>query len=161
MKKVILNIITFIICLALAIWFYLPIFQNNTIIAVAIMSLILIYGAAMSVSGYGMWKIKYYEIKAVHKGLSEKERKNILFYSVLTLCPTYYCLVLSSIFPMIGYEIWFLTVFPCLIIISLPIKTVAEEYYHFTHKKWLFLTVNLIIIVLVQIVGQVVIRQFF
>ena len=93
-----------------------------------------LYAFCMGFGWKSMEKIKKLEKKAIHFGLTDKDDFKILFFSLATLSPTYFCVIIVSLVPLYTYEIWFITVFPCILLNCLPANSVLEEYCCLTHR---------------------------
>ncbi len=75
----------------------------------------------------------------------QKDDRRILRFSLLTLFPTYFCMILVSSVPLYTYAVWFITVFPCILLNCLPMSSVPEEYHGLTRKKTPFLACYILI----------------
>ena len=80
------------------------------------LALFFAYGMCMGESWKSMEKLKEYEQKLIHFGLDHKDYNRILYFSLTTLLPTYFCVFLVSLVPLYTYEVWFITVFPCILL---------------------------------------------
>jgi len=107
----------------------------------------------MGVCEESMKQLKKYETIQTHTDLTKNRRFLILFLSLTTLSPTYFCVLLVSVIPLFTYEVWFVTVFPCLILISLPMISVLEEYHTLTKKKLPLIISFAVIIIFLTLVG--------
>lgn len=133
---------------------------RSDVIPIIVSGVIILCANTIALSERGLKQLLNYEHKAVNLGLNEKDKKRILLNSVFSLANVYFSVALASIIPLFQYEIWFVTVFPIILISIIPIKAVADEYYLFTHKRGVFWCINIFIIVFLQILGQTIIWQF-
>lgn len=156
MKRIISSIILFILSITFLACIYVSVF-NVSVTAICILVLFFaIYGFCMDSSWKSMKKLKEYENKLIHFELTSKDDARILLFSLKTLFPTYFCVFLVSLIPLYRYEVWFITVFPCIFINCLPAISVLDEYYGLTHKKLPFITLFFIIIAIFSLVGIII-----
>lgn len=99
------------------------------------------------------YELKKYEIKLINSGLTKKDDSKVLFFSLTSLSPTYFCITLVSMIPMYTHEVWFITVFPCILLNYLPASIVLDEYYCLVHKKLPFLITLLLLTVIFCFIG--------
>lgn len=135
MKRLIYNILLFVGILLILFFAYRNIFDGHALPIILSVSFLTLYGGAMALGEIGMQRLKKYEYKAVHKGLESEDSSKIYGAAILSLFPMFFCIGLASAFPIMVYEVWFITVFPCLIVSYFPIKEVFDEYYSLTRKK--------------------------
>ena len=107
-----------------------------------------------------MEKLKKYEQKLIYFELNKKDKLNILFYSLTTLSPLFFCVFLVSLVPLYTYEVWLITVFPCIILNCLPASSTMEEYYGLTHKKYPFVILFLLITIICCLLGIIASHLF-
>jgi len=132
---------------------YVKILKASMLSVIIILTVIFLYAVCMGVCEESMKQLKKYEIIQTHTDLTKNQRFLILFLSLTTLSPTYFCVLLVSVIPLFTYEVWFLTVFPCLIFISLPMISVLEEYHTLTKKKLPLIISFAVIIIFLTLVG--------
>ena len=108
-----------------------------------------------------MEELKKYEQKSIHFGLENKDYNKILYFSLTTLFPTYFCAFLVSLVPLYTYEVWFITVFPCIFLNILPASSGLEEYFGLTRKKLPFLLFFSLLIVICCSLGIIISHIFF
>jgi len=164
MKRILTNAILFI----LSIIFFLCIYSSVFKISFAIICILLIffatYGLCMNVAWKSMEKLKKYEQKLIHFRLTSKDDIKVLLFSLTTLSPMYFCVVLVSLIPIYTYEVWFITVFPCVLLNCLPATSVLDEYYGLTHKKLPFLisffVLTIVFCLMGGIISSIVLKKF-
>ncbi len=91
----------------------------------------LLYVLCMSLSDYGMDKLIY---------LIDRHPRAPL-YALLTCLPLYFCELVVGMIPLFSYEVWFMTNLPVLILMAMPLSSVAEVWGDLKYKKahfWLF-----------------------
>lgn len=155
MKRLIGNILLFVISMTFVCYIYIGLFKIS-VVAFCILSLILaLYTFCMTLSWKSMGELKKQAQKLVCYGLSKNDRSKILLLSLTTLSPTYFCVLLVSLVPLYTYEIWFITVFPCVFLNCLPASSVLEEYQGLTSKKLPFLLCFLMLTIVFCLMGMV------
>lgn len=110
----------------------------------------------MSFSWKSMEKLKKYKQKLIHFGLTSKDDIKVLLFSLTTLSPMFFCVVLVSSIPIYTYEVWLITVFPCVLLNCFPAISVLDEYYGLTHKKLPFLISFLALTIVFCLVGGII-----
>ena len=93
--------------------------------------------------------------KLIHFGLDEGDGRRILLFSLLTLFPAWFCVILVSAVPLYAYTVWLITVFPCILLNCLPMSSVLEEYHGLTRRKAPFLVCCVLITAVLCLVGVV------
>jgi hypothetical protein len=96
--------------------------------------------------------------KAVRAELIPEDSPKIFSASLLSLCPIFFCICLASAFPIMVYEVWFITVFPCLIVSYFPIKEVFDVYRSLTREKVRFCVTVISITVLLSAMCQSIVQ---
>jgi len=161
MKRIISNIILFILSITLFSCVYIGVFKVSVIAVCVLLGFFCAYGMCMGASWKSTEELKKCEQKLIHFGLDNKDYNKILFFSSTTLLPTYFCIFLVSLVPVYTYEIWFLTVFPCILLNILPASSVLEEYFGLTRKKLPFLLLFLLIVIICCSSGIILSYLFF
>ena len=160
MKRLIYNILLFVGILLILLFAYRNIFGGHAMPIVLSVAFLTLYGGAMALGEIGMRRLKRYEYKAVRNGLTSDDHPKIFRAAVLTLFPVFFCIGLASAFPITVYEVWFITVFPCLIVSYFPIKEVFDEYYSLTRKKAGFLITVLAVSSVLSVACQCAVQVF-
>ena len=153
MKQILKNILLGLLSIFLFSYTYIKIFNISLLAVVVILIIISLYALCMDGGEKSMKQLKKYEILRTHRDLTKNDCKNILFYSLTTLSPTYFCILLVSVIPIFTYEVWFVTVFPCIIIISMPMFSVIEVYHYLTKKKLPFIMLYSGIVIFILTAG--------
>ena len=135
MKRIIISTATFLFSIAFFCGIYIGVLKASPKSLGILWIIFILYGICMGIGWKSMDKIRSYEQRAVHFGLTEKDYPKILLYSLTSLSSTYLCVTLVSLIPLTTYHVWFITVFPCIFFNCLPAITVLGEYYGLTHKK--------------------------
>lgn len=156
MKRVIIELILFVLSITFFGIIYIGMFKISFNVFFIFSIIVVSYVFCMAVEDKSVRKLKKYEKKIIKFQLTKKECSNILLYSLTALTPTYFCVVLVSLIPMYTYEVWFITVFPCILLNCLPASVVLDEYHHLVHKKFPFLAIFILITILFCFIGIVV-----
>lgn len=160
MKRLIYNILLFIGVLLILFFAYRNIFDGDILPIILMVVFFSLYGAVMGLGEVGMRKLKKYEYKAVHSAIEVSDHPKIFGASLLSLSPIFFCIGLISAFPITVYEVWFITVFPCLIISYFPIKEVFDVYRSLTRKKARFWITVIIVAAFLSVGCQCVAQSF-
>ncbi len=161
MKRVISNMILFALSITLFSCVYVGAFKVSVIAVWILLLFFCAYGVCMAASWKSMEELKKYEQKRIHFGLDNKDYNKILCFSFTTLLPTFFCVFLVSLIPLYTYELWFITVFPCILLNILPASSVLEDYFGLTHKKLPFILLFLLMVVLCCCSGIMLSYLFF
>ena len=124
MKRLISNILLFLLSVTLFCCIYIGLFKISVAVVCILLLIFALYGVCMGAGWKSMAELQKYERKAVHSGLTDEDNSKILLFSLTTLCPTYFCVILVSLVPLYTHEIWFITVFPCIFLNCLPASSV-------------------------------------
>ncbi len=161
MLRFIYNSIFFLIALGAGFFFYKNVFNEDIGIVLAIVGFLAAYGVAMAVGEVGVRRVTGFEKRAIYHTIEEKDRPRILGYSILSLLPIYFCMAIASLIPITTYEVWFVTVFPCIFLGMLPAKEVCDKQYPLTHYKKQFWFMQVGICVAITVFGQILISFLF
>ena len=140
MKRLIGHILLFLLSVTVFSCIYVGLFKISITIVLILLAVFALYGFCMGLGYKSMEQIKKYERKATHSGLTRKDDARILLFSLTTLSPTYFCVVLVSLVPLYTYEVWLITILPCILLNCLPATSVLEEYSGLTHQKFPFVS---------------------
>ena len=153
MKQIAKNTLLGVFIISVFSFIFIKILKSSVLAVIVILTVICLYVVCMGVCEESMKQLKKYEIIQMRVELTQQQRLFVLFFSLTTLFPTYFCVLLVSVIPMFTYEVWFITVFPCLIIISMPMLSILEEYFILTKKKLPFLASFAAIVIVLLSVG--------
>ncbi len=153
MKQMIIELILFILSITFCGYIYIGIFKISAAVFLIFLIILILYGFCMSLAEKSKYELKKYEKKLINSGLSDKDDSKVLFFSLLSLLPTYFCIVLVSMIPMYTHEVWFITVFPCILLNCLPAGIVLDEYYCLVHKKLPFFATFILLTVIFCFMG--------
>ena len=124
-----------------------------------VIAMCLLYGVTVAFSDWGIRSFQKMRKKIYHGGeLTVGEKKKLFGYSLAVLCPMYYCILIVSAIPLFSYEVWYVTIFPILVITGMPFSAVLDEFSAITGKKACFILVNIGITVICTVIVQVVVR---
>lgn len=160
MKRIIGQVVLFVLSFTLFACIYIGVFKISLIAFLILLTVLALYSVCMGICEKSMQELKKYEQKLIHYGLNEKDHPKILMFSLFTLFPAYFCVVLVTLVPLYTYEVWFITVFPCILLNCLPMSSVLEEYYGLTRKKLPFLACIILITTLLCFIGIFVSNLF-
>ena len=153
MKRIIGQIILFVLSITFFSCIYIGVFKMSVAAFCILLAILALYAVCMGVGEKGMRELNKYEQKLIHFGLDEKDERRILLFSLLTLFPAYFCMILVSAVPLYSYTVWLITVFPCILLNCLPMSSVLEEYHGLTRKKAPFLVCCVLITAVLCLVG--------
>lgn len=158
MKRIIGNIILFISSMTFFCCIYIGLFKISVTTIIILLAFFALYGCCMGLGWKSIEELKKYEKKQVRVGLVEKDYPKILLFCLTSLMPTYFCVFLVSLVPLFTYSVWFITVFPAILLNCLPFSSVLDEYYCLTHKKAPLLTIFISLTAACCLVGVIVIN---
>lgn len=153
MKRLISNIILFMLSLTVFACIYVGVFKVSVTAIWILLVIFALYGLCMGLGWKSMEKLKKYEKKTIHFRLTKKDNVKTLLLSLAALSPTYFCVTLVSLIPLYTYEVWFVTVLPCIFLNCLPANSVLGEYHELTNKKLPFLASFLILTAVFCLIG--------
>ena len=156
MKRIISNILLFVVSLTFFAYVFVRVFYISVLTVCILFLIFALYGFCMGLGWKSIENLKKYEQKLIHFGLTKKDDVGVLISSLTTLMPTYFCVALVSLIPIYTYEIWFMTVFPCIILNCLPASSILSEYYGLTHKRFPFLILFFVFTIVFCFVGVLV-----
>ena len=161
MRRIIGYLLTGALSVSVFYFIYVRMFEIS-VTFIAVLSLILIvYAAVLGIGWKSMEQINKYEQKAVHFGLDKGDDKKILIFSLASLSPLIFCVFLVSLIPLYTYEVWLITVFPCIIINCLPVISVLDEYHSLTRKRLPFVVCYLFLVAVCCLLGVLVSTSLF
>jgi hypothetical protein len=156
MKRIIGQIALFVLSFTLFACIYIGVFKISLIAFLILLAVLALYSVCMGIGEKSMQELKKYEQKLIHFGLNEKDHPKILLFSLFTLFPAFFCVVLVTLVPLYTYEVWLITVFPCILLNCLPMSSVLEEYHGLTRRKIPFLVCSILITALLCFIGIIV-----
>ena len=155
MKRIIGQIALFVLSFTLFACIYIGVFKISLIAFLILLAVLALYSVCMGIGEKSMQELKKYEQKLIHFGLNEKDHPKIF-----TLFPAYFCVMLVTAVPLYTYEVWLITVFPCILLNCLPMSSVLEEYHGLTRKKMPFVICSILITTLLCFIGIIVSNLF-
>jgi hypothetical protein len=161
MKRIIGNLLLFLLSTAFFCCIYVGVFKMSAETLGILFVIFTFYAFCMGLGWKSTEEIKKFERKAIHFGLTDKDDFKILFFSLATLSPTYFCVIIVSLVPLYTYEIWFITVFPCILLNCLPANSVLEEYRCLTHRTIPFVALFALLTVIFCGLGAMISGLFF
>jgi hypothetical protein len=156
MKRIIGQIALFVLSFTLFACIYIGVFKISVTAFLILLAIMALYSVCMGIGEKSMQELKKYEQKQIHFGLNEKDHPKILLFSLFTLFPAFFCVVLVTLVPLYTYEVWLITVFPCILLNCLPMSSVLEEYHGLTRRKIPFLVCSILITALLCFIGIIV-----
>ncbi|MBQ9162611.1 MAG: hypothetical protein IJX74_04970 [Clostridia bacterium] len=158
MKKFISNALLLVLLVSIILYIYCGWLKIQYITIVFVVVFLILYMLAMAVGAFGVSRLEGYIKKLVHDEIAAGGFKKPLLFSVLAMFPAYFCIALVSLIPITSYEIWLITVFPCIAIVSIPASSVYGEYSLVANKKALFWWIQAFISVLLILVSQLLVQ---
>ena len=155
MKRLIGQIILFVLSITFFSCIYIGVFKMSVTAVCILLAILALYAVCMGIGEKGMRELRKYEQKLIHFGPDEKDGRKILLFSLLTLCPAWFCVILVSAVPLYAYTVWLITVFPCILLNCLPMSGVLEEYHGLTRRKAPFVVCCVFITAGLCLVGAV------
>ena len=159
MKNYIIKISMFAVVCGIVLFVYRSLFNIPIVFILVAAVALLLYGCAMGFSQFGMRKLIKYEKMYVYTNIPKKEYSKIMLCCVLALLPIYFCIMLASLIPIFTYEVWIITLFPCLFISLIPAKEVYEAQYPLTHFKIRFWIIQATIIIILSSMCQIMVQS--
>jgi hypothetical protein len=158
MKNFIIKISMFALICGIVLFVYRSLFKIPIVFILVAAITLTLYGCAMGFSQFGMRKLMKYEKMYVYTNIPKKEYYKIILCCELSLLPIYFCVILASLIPIFTYEVWFITLFPCLFVSLIPAKEVYEAQYPLTHYKISFWIIQAIIFFVLSSTCQILIH---
>ena len=115
MKRIIVNCVLFGLLITFLCVLYVCLFQVSLSALGILLAVLSIYGFCMEIGWKSAQELKKYEQKAIHFGLCDEDDPKILLHALLSLSSTYFCVLLALLIPLYTYEVWLITVLPCII----------------------------------------------
>ena len=156
MKRILTDVILFILSMIFFVCVYISVFNISFAIIAILLIFFAIYSLCMNFAWKSMKKLKKYEQKLIHFRLMPKDEFKVLLFSLTTLSPMYFCVFLVSLIPIYTYEVWFITIFPCVLLNCIPAISVLDEYYGLTHKKLPFLINYFVLTIVFCLMGVII-----
>ncbi len=105
---------------------------SGTSAAIFFLSFFFLYMMSMIASSHGVSKLEEYERSYT------LTTQNRLKFSLLASFPTYPMWLISSLFPIKTWYAWVVTGFPLIVVGTLPIFAICDEYWHRAPKLLLW-----------------------
>ena len=157
MKKFISNAVLLLLLVSVILYIYCGLLKIQYITIAFVVVFLISYMLAMAVGALGLNRLEGHIKKLMNDRIATNDFKKPLLFSVLALFPAYFCIALVSLIPITSYEIWLITVFPCITIVSIPACSVYGEYRLVANKKAVFWWVQAFIAVLLILVSQLLV----
>lgn len=136
---------------------YRNFFDISPTAIIIVVFMVILYYLCLRFSQKSMKELKELEIKQTHTELEKADYSKALMCSLGSLLPTYYCVIIVSMIPFYNFDSWYITGFPCLVLISMPAKAVLDVYRDITLKKLPLVSLFILIIISLYISGQLII----
>ena len=88
----------------------------------------------------------------------ERTPRQLILLSVYSMLPMYFCYAIASFVPVLYGAVWFITVFPLIIFLCVPLFTIAGELKRTHINKAIFWGVHISILILIYAVFQSISR---
>jgi len=122
--------------------------------------LLTLYGIATAASAYGMTEMQKFEQIQNARGILPEDHPKLLFCALLIPLPLHFCTLLASLIPITTWEVWFITIFPCVFLTFQPIRAVGDVYDLYTRKKRLFWVLQIAIVLIIMLSMQAIVQTF-
>ena len=86
--------------------------------------------------------------------MSRPNRRVLITLSIRIALPLYLCLCCAACIPLFCWELWVLTGLPILVLLSIPLFAMMEEFHDHRLSRTLFMTVHLGVTLTIYAVGQ-------
>ena len=160
MQKLLFKIISFVITLAILAYFLYN--MSYSIGTVTIIIILIIFIAAYGVL-FGISQRSSLKLARIIDSDNRTMRQLILF-SIGSMLPMYFCYAIASFIPMFQYEVWFITVFPLIIIHCVPLYAMADELKRTHMPISIYWSIHIAILILtftvLQVVSNIVLKSF-
>lgn len=162
MKRIIRNFILFLVSIVFFSCVYIFVFKVPLTAVFVLLIVFVIYGFLMGLGEKSIKELKIYEQRLIHFGLNKKDELKILLFSIAALSPMFGCIMLVASVPLYTNAVWFITVFPCIILNCIPASSILDEYHCLTRRKApfliSFLSITLVCCIIGMLVGSVVLK---
>ena len=160
MQKLLFKIISFVITLAILAYFLYNISYSIGTVTIIIILILFIaaYGVLFDVSQRSSLKL------ARIIDCDNRTMRQLILLSIGSMLPMYFCYAIVSFIPMFQYVVWFITVFPLIIILCVPLYVMADELKRTHISTSIFWSIHIAILILtfaiLQVVSNVVLKPF-
>jgi hypothetical protein len=107
-----------------------------------------------------MTEMKKYEAIQNARGILPEDHPKILLCALTIPLPLHFCTLLASLIPITTWEVWFITIFPCIFLTFQPIRAVADVYDLYTRKKHLFWSIQILLVLTITLSMQTIVQTF-
>ena len=159
-RRFLFNTLCFLVLLFAAVLSYRHLFHGHVVPVLIAAVFLLLYGLASAAGVHGTQELKKYEQIQTARGILPEDHPKLLLYAMSVTLPLHFCIFLASFIPITTYEVWFVTIFPCLFILFQPIRAVCDVYTLYTGKKGLFWVLQLLVVLAVMLPPQMVVQTF-
>ncbi len=159
-KRLIYSTFFFLLFLCAAVFAYRHLFHGRILPVLITAVLLTLYAFASGVSVWGMTEMKKYEQIQNARGILPEDHPRLLLCAMMIPLPLHFCILLASLIPITTWEVWFITIFPCIFITLQPIRAVCDEYHFYTRKKHLFWILQILTVLTVTGSMQAIVQTF-
>ena len=159
-RRFVYNTIFFLILLFAAGLAYRHLFHERIVPVLIAAALLTLYGLATAASSYGMTEMQKFEQIQAARGILPEDHPKLLLCALLIPLPLHFCTLLASLIPITTWEVWFITIFPCVFLTFQPIRAVGDVYDLYTGKKRLFWVLQIAIVLSIMLTMQAIVQTF-
>lgn len=159
-KRLVCNTFFFLVLLCAAGLAYRHLFHGRIVPVLITAVLLTLYALASGISTWGMSEIKKYEQIQNARGILPEDHPKILFRALIIPLPLHFCTLLASLIPITTWEVWFITIFPCIFMTFQPIRAVADVCKLYTGRKGLFWMLQLLTVFTITLSMQAIVQTF-
>ena len=120
----------------------------------------LLYGCVMAAGALGLEKLmdmqQGYSARIGRKEGCRVSRGRLILYSMMCSCPFYLFIFVFSLIPIVAYQVWFITVFPCLVIVLFPLGELAAVWRDVRQPRRIFWSMQAGVFALTMIFGSLI-----
>ena len=159
-RRFVYNTFFFLILLCAAGLAYRHLFHGRVVPLLIAAGLLTLYGFTSGISAWGMTEMKKYEQIQNARGILPEDHPKLLLCALLIPLPLHFCTLLASLIPITTWEVWFITIFPCVFLTFQPIRAVGDVYDLYTRKKRLFWFLQIMIVLTIMLSMQAIVQSF-
>lgn len=159
-RRFVYNTFFFLVLLCAVGLAYRHLFHGRIVPLVIAAVLLTLYGLTAGISAWGMTEMKKYEAIQNARGILPEDHPKILLCALTIPLPLHFCTLLASLIPITTWEVWFITIFPCIFLTFQPIRAVADVYDLYTRKKRLFWSIQILLVLTITLSMQTIVQTF-
>ena len=159
-RRFVYNTVCVLVLLCAAGLAYRHLFHGRVVPLLIAAGLLTLYGLTSGISAWGMTEMKKYEAIQNARGILPEDHPKLLLCALTIPLPLHFCTLLASLIPITTWEVWFITIFPCIFLTFQPIRAVADVYDLYTRKKRLFWSIQILLVLTITLSMQTIVQTF-